>query len=274
MANKKLLWLLIALVTTGFFVVAFMFSKKILPPVAASLDIPANTEPTTVPLALASGATLIVPTEWIVQVFESEDQYQTYEITTPLNEIPLTDIRVDTWLKGPRADEGYVIQNEKRPQALAVLENIYNHGQISIEDKKSFDAIAGEFLGYNEQYRSALTYIANTENTFRGISFYNLIGQDIGVSPVYYVVLYNPESKSILYANYYLEQSTLEVTRVNAKLRAIDWTKNNNQTLAATLDKEAREEFKNIVEHTPRTALSFGAALDELDAFMKTITRK
>ncbi len=276
MANKKAFWLLLVLVLGGFIALAFSFSKKVLPPAKPVVEIPV-TEPlieTTTAFSLRSGDTLKLPKDWQIKTLAPETQYQSYDITAPDNEFPLTEVSVDEWLKGPGTDEAYVISHEKRPQALSMLENIYNHGQISADDRKAFEAMAGEFLGYSDKYRSALTYVASSDNTFRGISFYNLIGQDVGVSPVYYVVLYDPTSATIIYANYYLTQSTPEVAATNSKIRAIDWTKNNNDTLLAKLDKEAREQFKKLIEETPRKDLSFGASLDAMDSFMQTAARK
>lgn len=276
MANKKIFWLVLVLVLGGFIALAFSFSKKVLPPAEAVVEIPV-VEPvveTTTTFTLRSEDTVKLPKDWQIKTLAPETQYQNYNITAPDNEFPLTEVAVNEWLKGPGIDETYVISHDKRPQALSILANIYNHGQINADDRKAFEGMVGEFLGYSDKYRSALTYIASSDNSFRGISFYNLIGQDVGVSPVYYAVLYDPTSATILFANYYLTQSTPEVAATNSKIRAIDWTKNNNDTLLAKLDKEAREQFKKLIEETPRKDLSFGASLDAIDSFMQTAARK
>jgi hypothetical protein len=272
MANKKLFWLICIGIVSGFILLGFSFSKKILPPAQPVVTIPI-VEPipeTTAIFTLRAGDTMKPPAEWSVKILSSEQQFQNYVVTTPDNEFPLTEITVSEWLSGPSIEEADVISHEKRPQALKILQNLYDHGQISSTDRTAFLATAGEFLGYSDTYRSALTYITSTDNTFRGISFYNLIGQDVGVSPIYYVVLYNPTSETIVFANYYLAQSTREVTATNSRIRAIDWTKNNNDARLAKLDLEAREQFQKLVEETPRKDLSFGAALDAIDEFMRT----
>lgn len=272
MANKKLFWLIFIGIVSGFIILGFSFSKKILPPAQPVVKIPI-VEPileTTTVFTLRSGDTMKPPAEWSVKILSPEPQFQNYVITTPDNEFPLTEITAQEWLKGPYADENHVISNEKRPQAINVLQNLYDHGQISSTDRTAFLSMAGEFLGYSDIYRSGLTYITSVDNTFRGISFYSLAGQDVGVSPIYYVVLYNPTSKTIVFANYYLAQSTAEIASISSKIRTIDQTKNNNDTLLAKLDLEAREQFKKLVEETPRKDLSFGPSLDALDDFMRT----
>lgn len=272
MINKKLFWFLFLGIVGGFIILGVSFSKKILPPAQPIVEIP-TPEPVpeaAPPLVLRSGDTMKLPMGWSAKALSGEPQFQNYVVTTANNEFPLSEITVREWLNGPSAEETDVIRHEKRPQALNVLQNLYDHGQISSTDRAHFFALAGEFLGYSDTYRSALTYITSADNTFRGISFYNLVGQDIGVSPVYYIALYNPTSETIVFANYYLTQSTPEIAATNAKLRTINWTKNNNDTLLAKLDLEAREQFKKLIEETPRKDLSFGASLDALDGFMQT----
>lgn len=272
MGNKKLFWLLLAGVVGGFIILAFSFSKKVLPPVRPVVEIPI-VEPvteTTAAFALRSGNIMKSPVEWSIKALSSETQFQNYLVTTPDNEFPLTEVAVREWLRGPQAGETDVISHEKRPQALKILQNLYDHGQISDADRAAFFNMAGEFLGYSDTYRSGLTYIMSTDNTFRGISFYSLVGKDVGVSPIYYVVLYNPTSETIVFANYYLAQSTAEIAGINSNIRAIDQTKNNHDTLLAKLDLEAREQFKKLVEETQRKDVTFGGTLDALDSFMRT----
>lgn len=229
-----------------------------------------NTEP----LALPTGAIIQVPPYWEVKKLPTTIDYQTHDITSPEGQFSVSEINTAQWLKGPAPDEGYVISHEYRPKALVVLQNIYDHQEITAADRMAFNETAGEFFGYSQNYRSALSYVASTDNSFRGISFYNLLGQDIGVSPIYYVVLYNPATGSIIFANYYLEAETPEVAAVNAKLRAIDWTKTNDNKKLEALDREARNGFKKLVEETARKNLSFGNALDTVDNFLKTATAK
>ncbi len=138
-------------------------------PLAA--EVPSVQENTSA-LTLPTGATLQSPKDWEIKKLAPAAEYQTYEIVAPEGQFSISELNTIAWLKGPSPEEGYVISHEYRPKALSVLQNIYQHESITADDRKQFEENAGEFLGYSQNYRSALSYIASTDNSYRGISFY------------------------------------------------------------------------------------------------------
>ena len=221
----------------------------------------------------------VLPAGWTYQPYFEAEGYTQYEVTFPSGTLSIKEINVDAWLAGPDPEEGYVIDHETRPIAFSILENIYTHETITDEDRTLFEAYGGEFLGYSVEGRAALTYAASQSNDYRGISFFNLYGQAPGVYPVYYVTLYNKDTSTIVsmvYGIYNFSRADIdqpkEIREVNAFLPEFgrSWDGVAPETIAAW-DKEAHNNFKTLLETSPRNNLSFGGVLDAIDGYWKLL---
>lgn len=230
-------------------------------------------------LTTSMGTTFPIIEGWTVQQQGTDYGADTSESSTYAATVPAIissgafyfgETNVAQWLKGPNPDEGYVIAHENRPAVITLLKGIYDHGAFTAEDKTAFEPVAGEFMGYSNKYRAAVTYIETTDKKYRGISFYNLSGQEAGVSPVYIVTMYNSEKGSIISGNLGLDTTVKEVVEVNKGLYGndADFAKMKPAEIDAA-DKKAHEDFTKLVETSPRSQLSFGAAIDAIDSFMK-----
>jgi len=227
-------------------------------------------------LKLESGATMKIPEGWSVKPYVPDPQFSNYDVKIPNEALFLAEYHVPAWLKGPNPDEGYVIPHEERPNALAILKDIYDHQAVTNDVHKQFDQTAGEFLGYGNLYRSAVTYVANNDKSYRGISFYNLQGQDVGVSPAYYIALYNPDKGSILLGVFGIGDEFKEVADANKELQKIDWNGADSGSTQMSdiwdLDRQLHENFKKLVETKARKDLSFGPLLNQIDQFFQSVS--
>lgn len=215
---------------------------------------------------LSPMVSLLLPEKWQIISTENNPQFVSYSAFDGNYRFNLTVVKLNEWLKGPNPDEGYVIPNEQRPAALAVLKNIYDHGKITPEDKKLFDKNAGEFLGYVSTGRELLNYFASEDNSFRGISFFNTQGQGPGVSPAYHISLYYPDQGLIVYGYYVMVDDFKELNMINEPFVNL-----KEFSGIVKLDRTAHEQFKKLIEKTPRKDLTFGAVLDTMDKLFKSL---
>ena len=223
-------------------------------------------------IVFASGASIQVPDGWQVHAYTADPQFRNYDLTFPTDQLlGISAINVDEWLAGPNPDEGYVIPHEDRPKALKILMDVFDHEAVTDADRKQFNGMAGEFLGYSQDYRADLTYVSSTENAFRGISFINLQGQDAGVYPVYTVTMYDPSLKTIITSSYKISADAKEVVQSNVAYKKINWNDPKAGPEIQRIDKTAHTQFKKLLETTARKDLSFGKYLDSIDAFFKTL---
>ncbi len=178
-------------------------------------------------------------------------------------------IDVTEWLKGPDPADGYVIAHEQRPAAIAVLESIYQHRNITEADKKSFGSVVGEFMGYSSEWRVALRYLESNDGAWRGITFVNLQGQEPGAYPVYYVTLYNSELKMVLSGLYSVSYENSEIKALNDPIIKA-WDQQVGGAVIGQLDQNAKQSIKTKLE-TTRSKVSFSADLDVVDGIVKSI---
>lgn len=215
---------------------------------------------------LSSIVSVNLPEKWQILSTEDNSQFTNYTIFDEKNTFNIIVVKLDEWLKGPNPEEGYVIPHDQRAEALSVLKNIYDHEKITAEDKKLFVGNSGEFLGYNSNQREVLSYFASADNSFRGISFYNTVGQGPGVYPIYHISLYYPD-QGLLITGYYSELYNFkELKLINepfVNLKEFSGIKN--------LDSTAHEQFKKLVGSTPRQDLSFGEVLNTMDGVFKSL---
>ncbi len=218
-------------------------------------------------LSLAPTAAVLVPDGWKVVEEGKDAEGLSYDLTMPDGQTPwLQAIRVQEWLKGPGVNEGYIIDHDNRPAALQVLQDVYANQAITSVDRSLFADRTGEFLGYSRD-RAALTYVENADGSFRGISFYNLRGQDVGTYPVYYVVLYRPESDLIVLGTYDASGSK-EAMQANAWIKDVG-TLSDSQIQQR--DETAKRDMRALLERVSPDELSFSDSLKTVNAFFRGV---
>ena len=226
--------------------------------------------------ALRSGTVISIPKNWTITL--SEDATSNQDAVYLINEVnsgsyqfSIAEYTVSEWLKGPAADEGYVIDAKERAEVVRILKGVHDNQKITSALNAAFDKQAGEIFGYSDSMRVGREYLASLDNTFRGFSFYNTYGQAPGVYPVYHLNVYNPEKGIILAAHYYDFDKATEVEEINEPVFTAlkNWETEQSADLTG-LDTAGHQAFKDLVEKKPRVTLSFGAELEAVDAVIKS----
>ena len=214
------------------------------------------------------GGKLLVSDQYGVIGNVPTDQYRYYNVQFPGGVFTVTDLREEPWLKGPNPDEGYVISHENRPRALAILKDIYDNQKISAKDMKQMDEIGGEFLANGYQSTAGMKYFSSDDNSYRGMTFYNLHGGDVSLMPVYFVVLYNEKLGEIIYGGYALNGDIKEIKTLNAPIEEFFRIQKGS---LGNLPIDAQVAFKKMVEPTLGKDVSFGSNINLVDNFFKAI---
>lgn len=210
------------------------------------------------------------PKAWNLTATSSDAQRSMYNFELGKQEpLWVSEVNVNEWLKGPTPDEGYVLPLSDRAPAVALLKSIYEDKGLTDKTKLEFSQMSGEFLGYATKYRVAVQYLASNDNSYRGISFFNLQGQDVGVYPVYYVTLYNPEKNIIISATYIIPYNSKELQSANKAFA--HGVGNLAPEKIGALDMKAKESMTVLLETQSRSKFSFGPTLNTIDTYIKTL---
>lgn len=219
-------------------------------------------------MTLNFGTRLTVPTGWKVTVNEAglDRQVVQYTVNTGDSEFNLQEIKASVWAKGQRVD-GYQLEPAERATLLAGMKELYDSQGLSQEFTAAFNEQAGDFFGYSQSNRVARQYLVSSDKEFRGLSFFNLDGQSSVLYPIYYAVLYNPTTDVILVANYGIDVEVAEIAVLN---KQIELGMQTSDSIVLELDKKARADFAKLLKTKTRAELSFGRALEGVDAFLRT----
>jgi len=163
------------------------------------------------------------------------------------------------------SNEPYTMPSAERKQALTLMKEIYSNQKLAPELINRLSKFSIEFFPYNGSSAISWKYIASTDNKSRGFSCINTSGQDVGIYPTYYVVLFNQDENAVVNIDYSMSSFTKETKALNDQLNN---TALNQQEIVNT---RIHAEFKTLIESKTRSQLSFGELMDTIDLAMKSL---
>ncbi len=216
-------------------------------------------------------ANIKYPSDWkISEETRGTEQGQTYSINENIkiwSMASITESDINEWLKGPKSDDAYVMQKDKREKAYKTMQNIFNDRKLSPDSRMELNNYYLEFFSYSAYNRADVKYIESDDGKSRGFTMFNTHGQDAGLSSLYMVSLYNKENQSLITVRMPFTEDFSEITELTDRYG--DYSQSADEIVR--IDNDVHQDFVDLML-SDREDLSFGDFLNEVDAVAKSVT--